>query len=197
MGWGAWPLFSWGVASCIAQAQARGYGHGMIGYIATAQRGASDLLIADLATRLQSSGMIVAGAVQINSETDRSARCNMDLRVLQAGHIVRISQSLGPQSRGCRLDPAGLEEAAGLVEADLGASAPPHILIVNKFGKHECDGRGFAPAIAKALERDIPVILAVSPLNEAAFLAWAGEFAQPVAAIPAQMDAWCRAQIGA
>ena len=80
---------------------------------------------------------------------------------------------------------------------------PEHMAALKKVAKENhvsvsTLARGaLAPAIAKALERDIPVILAVSPLNEAAFLAWAGEFAQPVAAIPAQMDAWCRARIGA
>lgn len=167
----------------------------MLGYIVTSGRGASDILIADLAARLQDGGIFVCGAVQINSETDPARRCDMDLRVLLAGRTVRISQSLGALSRGCRLDPAGLEEAVGLVEGELAADPAPQILIVNKFGKQECDGRGFRPAIAQALARDIPVILAVSPGNEGAFLDWAGEFAEAVASDMDAMEAWCRAKV--
>jgi hypothetical protein len=60
------------------------------------------------------------------------------VRVLPEGAILRISQVLGPQARGCRLVPAALETAVVLVVAGLSCGAD--LLIVNKFGKHEAEG---------------------------------------------------------
>jgi hypothetical protein len=91
-----------------------------------------------------------------------------DLRVLPEGETIRISQSLGSHSRGCRLDPAALEQAVGYVTTSLSQS--PQLLIINKFGKHEADGRGFRPVIAEALALDIPVLLGVKGLNADKFL---------------------------
>jgi Protein of unknown function (DUF2478) len=38
-------------------------------------------------------------------------------------------------------------------------------LIINEFGKHEAEGRGFRAVIAKALSEDSPVLVGVNALN--------------------------------
>jgi glycosyltransferase involved in cell wall biosynthesis len=43
------------------------------------------------------------------------------------------------------------------------------VLIVNKFGKHEAEGRGFRAVIAEALALGMPVIVGVNGLNLAGF----------------------------
>jgi len=43
------------------------------------------------------------------------------------------------------------------------------VLIVNKFGKHEAEGRGFRAVIAEALSNGIPVLVGVNALNLPAF----------------------------
>ncbi len=56
------------------------------------------------------------------------------------------------------------------------------MLILNKFGKHESDGRGLRPVIAEALARDIPVVLGLSKLSQAVFRDFVGgaaEFVEP------------------
>jgi hypothetical protein len=71
------------------------------------------------------------------------------------------------------------------------------VLIVNKFGKREAEGKGLVPVIAEALERGLPVVIGVNGLNLAAFLVFAGE---EVAALPADALAvvdWCKAMIPA
>ena len=112
----------------------------------------------------------------------------MDVRVLPDGPEIRISQTLGETSRGCRLDPAALEQAVALVEAGLETS--PDLLILNKFGKHEAEGRGFRPLIAEALARDIPVLLGVNGLNQQAFEAFAGKYAEEIAMDIEGLAAW-------
>ncbi len=178
----------------------------MFGYITMKQPGAADALLFDLAARLRARGLRLAGAVQRNVDRDPARRCDMDLHVLTAGAVVRISQNLGSQARGCRLDAAGLEQAVGLVGAALGSepdSGPdtgpdtgPDLLLVNKFGKQEVDGRGFRPLIAQALLQDIPVLTAVSSGNLAGFLAFADTLAEPVPATPEAVEAWCLRAVG-
>jgi hypothetical protein len=120
-----------------------------------------------LAKDLKGLGIRTCGTVQINSDHADSGHCDMDVQVLPDGPILRISQTLGKESRGCRLDPAMLEQAVGLCEAEL--SNDPHILIVNKFGKHEADGRGFRTLIAEALQRGTPVLVGLNALSMEAF----------------------------
>ncbi len=139
--------------------------------------GALDLLLADIARTLIAEGCRPAGLVQVNTARAGVRRCDMDVQVLPAGPVFRISQSLGPGARGCRLDATGLEGAISAVRADL-AQRRPDILIVNKFGKHEAEGRGFAQLIADVLEADIPVLAGVNALNREAFEDYAGGLAE-------------------
>lgn len=107
--------------------------------------------------------------------------------------MLRISQSLGPGSEGCRLNPAVLEEAAGLVQGSLDAGAD--LLIVNKFGKHEASGRGFRQVIGSALSRGIPVLTGVNAINRSAFHAFAGEFAMALDPDLTSLINWVQRQV--
>lgn len=161
----------------------------MLGFVTTPGRGASDRLLYGLADRLRADGLTLAGAVQDNVERASDIRCDMELHVLSGADVIRISQNLGAGSRGCRLDPAGLEQAVGLVGAAL--EADPDLLIINKFGKQELEGRGFRPVIAGALLRGIPVLTAVNDKNLPAFLAFADGLAERVAPTPDAARDWC------
>lgn len=160
----------------------------MLAFFTAEGRGASDRLLADLAGRLRGRGLRLAGAVQVNVDRPDSHRCDMDLHVLTGAEVVRISQNLGREARGCRLDAGGLERAVGLVAAALDAGAD--LLIVNKFGKQEAEGRGFRPLIGEALAREVPVLMAVSASNRAAFLAFSEGFAEELRPDPAVLEDW-------
>ncbi|MEX0307277.1 MAG: DUF2478 domain-containing protein [Ruegeria sp.] len=147
-----------------------------LAYVTTTDRGATDRLLSAFADGLVKAGTPLAGVVQTNTECAEGYKCDMDLQVIPSGETIRISQSLGKNARGCRLDPAELERAVGLVTRSLDNA--PHLLIINKFGKHEADGRGFRPIIADALERDIPVLVGVNQLNIERFQEFAGGMAQ-------------------
>ena len=138
-----------------------------IAYTMEPSRGGTDLLLAAVATELAASGFSVCGTVQINSDREDCTGCDMDVRVLPDGPTIRISQSLGKGSKGCRLDPSALELAVGHPTESLANGAD--VLIINKFGKHEAQGRGFREVIAEALSQDIPVIVGLNQLNEQAF----------------------------
>ena len=150
-------------------------------------RGDTDLLLAGLADRLAEVGVITCGTVQINSECDREGPCDMDVRVLPDGPLIRISQSLGREARGCRLDPGALETATGLSEQRVPEA---DLVIVNKFGKQEAQGRGFRTLIAEALARDIPVLVGLNRLNAQAFLDFTGGEATEVPPDTQALFAW-------
>ncbi|WP_170769180.1 DUF2478 domain-containing protein [Ruegeria lacuscaerulensis] len=150
-----------------------------LAYVTNTDRGATDRLLSAAAEQLLKSGARLSGVVQTNTECADNTKCDMDVRVLPEGETIRISQSLGTQSRGCRLDPAALEQAVGYVTASL--EDAPQLLIVNKFGKHEADGRGFRPVIAEALAQDIPVLVGVNGLNKEKFQDFTGGAAEEIA----------------
>lgn len=150
-----------------------------LAYTMAPGRGDTDLMLHGLALSVVKQGYRPVGTVQINTEGEDVGPCDMDLKLLPGGTTIRISQSLGAESRGCRLDPAALETAVGLVEAELAKGAD--CLIVNKFGKHEAEGRGFRSIIATALAEEIPVLVGVNSLNKPAFLEFVGDLATELA----------------
>lgn len=161
-----------------------------IAYTMAPGRGDTDLLLERLARGLRARGVRTCGTVQINSARADAGPCDMDIQVLPAGPVLRISQALGAQARGCRLDPAMLETAVGLCEAELDRGA--QILIVNKFGKHEAEGRGFRLLIAEALDRGIPVLVGLNRLSQQAFAEFTGGLAVAVAPALEELTGWAQ-----
>ena len=143
-----------------------------IAYTMSPDRGDTDERLLKLADRLEARGIRARGVVQTNIDCPGGGPCDMDVRVLPDGPIIRISQSLGTAARGCRLDPSALETAVGLVEASLDADTD--LLIINKFGKHEAEGRGFREVIGKAIMQGTPVLVGLNSLNADAFQAFSG-----------------------
>ena len=159
-----------------------------LAYVTATARGATDCLLSAFAEALADVGTPLAGVVQTNTECAEGYKCDMDLKVLPTGESIRISQSLGKDARGCRLDPAELERAVGLVTQSLDKA--PRLLIINKFGKHEADGRGFRPIIADALERGIPVLVGLNQLNIERFQEFAGGMADALDADLGSLTDW-------
>ncbi|MDX1781082.1 MAG: DUF2478 domain-containing protein [Thalassovita sp.] len=165
----------------------------MLGFVVAGGQGESDRCLREAAAALRESGVRVAGAVQSNVETDPAYKCQMDLHILTGNEVIRISQDLGLLSRGCRLDPDGLERAVGLVAASL--ERDPEVLIVNKFGKQELDGRGFRPVVGEALLAGIPVLTSVNPGNVDRFKEFAGDMGEQLPADAAVLKDWVLSQI--
>lgn len=159
-----------------------------LAYTMAPGRGDTDLILFKLATVLAARGLRCCGTVQINSERGDTGPCDMDVRVLPDGPILRISQDLGRASHGCRLDPAALETAVGLVSASMGQGSD--LLIVNKFGKHEAQGRGFRTLIAEALSKGIPVLVGINALNLSAFEEFAEGLATRLPPEPTALESW-------
>ena len=114
------------------------------GYVSQTGRGASDAILADVVTLLTAQGLRLAGTVQSAADRADRAQCDMGVQVLPDGPSFRISQDLGKQC----------ERAADLIRAHWNrrwsaASARldgADLLIINKFGKLEAEGRGLLRA---------------------------------------------------
>ena len=158
------------------------------GYIVTGVRGAGDITLSALATRLEMRRLRLAGTVQMNTDPTDDGRCDMDVRVLGGGPVIRISQSLGVGAMGCRLNPAALEQAVAEVASRLDDAVD--LVLINKFGKHEAEGRGFRPLIADVLERGLPLLVAVNALNLEPFLDFSAGVAQELSGDPQRLEVW-------
>lgn len=163
-----------------------------LAYVTLQGRGRTDALIADVAARLAADGVRLAGTVQSNIARPNRRKCDMDLILLPDGPVIRISEDRGDLARGCILDSGALEQSVVTVQLRLEGA---QMLVVNKFGKREAEGRGLVPVIAEALELGLPVLIGVNGLNLAAFLTFAGDDVVPLAADPVSIAVWCKASI--
>lgn len=163
-----------------------------LGYVTVQGKGRIDLLMAEVVSLLETQGIALAGTVQTNIDRQDCPRCDMDLRLLPNGPVVRISVDRGPEARGCRLDAGALEQSVLWVE---GALERAEVLVVNKFGKQESEGKGLAGAIATALELGRPVIVGVNGLNLPAFQRFSDSMAEQLAPDAVQIAEWCFAAL--
>lgn len=155
-----------------------------------------DELIAEAASRLRLHGGRVGGVVQENvgvPREDGSCCQTMTLLDLHSGERFMISQALGADSRGCRLDPRGLAEVEARLEAAVDGGLD--LLILNKFGRAEAEGRGLRAVLSRALAADISVLTAVrAPYDQD----WQRFHDGMADALPADADAvvaWCVAAL--
>lgn len=84
-------------------------------------------------------------------------RCaSMQLRDLRSGELYPIAQALGPGSQSCSLDAAGLAAASIVLRRAL--KVRPALVVVNRFGGQEAQGKGFAPEMLALMEAGIPLL---------------------------------------
>ena len=161
-----------------------------IGVVSAPERGETDRLLSETAQELEKRGIRTSGIVKVLEHVSEFENgCDMKVRVLPAGPVIKITQSLGQGSGACRLDPGAIAESVAQVEN--GALHEAQIFILNKFGPEEVAGRGFRNVIGEALELGIPVLVGVGPASRAEFDTFAGGFAET---LPAEADAirdWC------
>ncbi len=151
----------------------------------------NDLLYA-VRAMLLAEGIRVGGATQENTGP-RDGCEQMTLVNIATGERTRISQNLGAQATGCRLDPAALTAFGSILDAAIGEGVD--LLIVNKFGRAESEGHGLRGLFTRAVDAGIPVLTAVrAPYSEA----WADfheGYASDLPADLAAVAAWCRGHV--
>lgn len=165
-----------------------------IASVTSAERGATDRLLGAVVAQLINEGIRVAGALRPLAPGGGNGHCDSDLRLLPDGPEVRITQDLGAGSTACRMDAGALEEAVGLATARLVAQGAD-LVVLNKFGLSEAEGRGFRSLIAEALWRGVPVLIGLSQTHQAAFERFSDGMASALPPDEERILDWCRATL--
>jgi len=145
-----------------------------------------DTVLRDFADGLNSNGFRAVGMVQAGQCADSS----LSAVLVHSGETLLLAQPASPGATGCKLDLARLQDAGARVAGALETGAD--ILIVNRFGKRERDGKGLAYLIERARDADIPVVIAVSRNNFADWIKFAGGMSVKLACDRRALDAWWR-----
>ncbi|HWZ40919.1 MAG TPA: DUF2478 domain-containing protein [Bradyrhizobium sp.] len=145
-----------------------------------------DTVLRDFAGDLNAHGFRAVGMVQAGQCADAS----LSAVLVHSGEKLLLAQDFDPSARGCRLDLGRLQNAGMRIADALEAGAD--LLIVNRFGKRERDGKGLAYLIERALAADIPVVIAVSHDRFADWIKFAGGMSVKLACDPTALDAWWR-----
>ena len=144
--------------------------------VTSTERGGIDRVLSDVADRLQAMDASLVGIVKVQDYASGFENgCDMKVRVLPEGPVIKITQDLGAGSGACRLDPGAITNAVSCVEASSFDQAD--LFILNKFGPEEAAGRGFCNVIGNALEHGIQALVGVGADNIPAFDSFAGGLA--------------------
>lgn len=152
-----------------------------------------DEFLTRVANQLRAEHIRLGGALQENAPGDAGRCAAMTLVDLSSRGRFRISQDLGSQAEGCRLDAQGIAEFVALL--DRAADQDVELMVLNRFGRAEAEGGGLRTAFARAMEAGIPVLTAVrAPYTEA----WSQFHGRLATDLPADIDAalaWCRESV--
>src|SRR5215475_5459312 len=145
-----------------------------------------DAVLRDFAADLKTQGVRVVGLVQAGQCADSS----LSAVLVHSGEKLLLAQDFDPAASGCRLDVGRLENVGARVAEALDAGAD--LLIINRFGKRERDGKGLSHLIERALDADIPVVIAVSGERFADWIKFAGGMTVKLACERQALDEWWR-----
>ncbi|WP_275188309.1 DUF2478 domain-containing protein [Bradyrhizobium sp. CSA112] len=133
-------------------------------------------------------GLRMAGVLQHPVCSDTAGHCDVVLEELTTGVRTDLFEDRGSGARGCRLDVAALAEVNGQVARSL--DSDPEILILNKFGKVEAEGRGLLDLVAIAVDRGILVVIGVPIRNLKAWRNFAGGMSVEFSSDPSEVADW-------
>jgi len=98
------------------------------------------------------------------------------------GEFYTVSQDLGSGAAGCRADLQGFARASRVLHTALDDA---ELVVCNRFGNFEAEGKGFAAELLAILAAGIPLLTAVSTRHRERWL----EFSGGAAVLPAEPQA--------
>jgi nucleoside-triphosphatase THEP1 len=146
----------------------------------------ADAILRDFAAELNSQGYRAVGMVQAGQCADSS----LSAVLVHSGEKLLLAQDFDPKASGCRLDVDRLRDACARIAGAIEAGAD--LVIINRFGKRERDGKGLAYLIERALDADMPVVIAVPSHRFAEWIKFAGGMSVRLACDRRALDAWWR-----
>jgi hypothetical protein len=148
-----------------------------------------DRVLREFASDLGASGHRAVGLVQLGRHCVDAAR--LSAMLIHTGEELQLYQNLGTHATGCRLDVGQLLNAGERVASAIDQGAD--IVIVNRFGRQEQEGKGLSYLIEHALSADVPVVIAVPDHRFADWIKFAGGMSVKLHCDRGSLDAWWRA----
>jgi nucleoside-triphosphatase THEP1 len=116
-----------------------------------------DEMLRGFASDLKARGYRVAGLVQTGHHCVDAPR--LSAMLVDTGEELQLFQDLGACATGCRLDVGQLLDAGARVASAIDQGAD--LVIINRFGRQEREGKGLSFMVERALSADTPVVIAV------------------------------------
>jgi hypothetical protein len=145
-----------------------------------------DGVLRRFASDLKACGYRVAGLVQTGHHCADAPR--LSAMLVHGGEQLQLFQDLGTCATGCRLDVGQLLDAGGKVASAIDQGAD--LVIVNRFGRQERQGKGLSFLVERALSADIPVVIAVPSHRFADWIRFAGGMSVKLRCERETLDTW-------
>ncbi len=147
-----------------------------------------DEILSEFAARLTDRGHRVLGLVQ-KGHCEGPATRELFATLLHTGDDVALFQDLGSCAMGCKLDVNQLLRAGATI-SDALARDGADILIINRFGKLEKEGKGLLFLVEQAFNANIPVLIAVPELHLDDWREFSGGLGEQFACDSAALAHW-------
>jgi hypothetical protein len=135
-------------------------------------------------------GARIAGLIEAFDPTIEPSRHAARLENVRTGKVYPLFQELGPMASACHLDGAGIVAACVEIRSEIERGCD--LVVLSKFGQLEARRTGLTDAFVTAVERDIPILTAVSPNYNAAWDPFSTPLGVILPADNAILDIWWR-----
>ena len=147
-----------------------------------------DEILRDFAADLNGRGYRAVGLVQLGHHC---VDAKLSAMLVHTGEELSLFQDLGSCSTGCRLDVGQLLGAGQQIASAIDEGAD--VLIVNRFGRQEREGKGLSFLVERALSADIPVVIAVPYHRFADWIQFADGMSVKLPCARKALDSWWNA----
>ena len=144
-----------------------------------------DAILRKFAADLNGRGRRAVGIVQLGHHC---LDAGLSAMLVHTGEELQLFQDLGTCSAGCRLDVGQLLDAGQQIASAIDQGAD--LLIVNRFGRQEREGKGLTYVVERALSADIPVVIAVPSHRFADWIKFADGMSVKLRCDRESLDAW-------
>jgi hypothetical protein len=151
-----------------------------------------DRILGDFAADLNANGYSAVGLVQLGHRCRDAA---LSATLLHTGESVPLFRNIDNATDKRRLDLARLRDAGERIARAIDQGAD--IVIVNRFGRQECEGKGLSHLVAHALDADIPVVIAVPSHRFTNWIRFAEGMSVKLPCNRRALDAWWQGVVAA
>jgi hypothetical protein len=145
-----------------------------------------DRVLREFASDLNTRGHRAVGLVQTGHHCVDAPK--LSAMLVHTGEELQLFQDLGACATGCRLDAGKLLDAGAHIAGAIDEGAD--LVIVNRFGRQETEGKGLLYLVERALSADIPVVIAVPSHRFADWIRFADGISVRLGCNRRALEAW-------